>query len=406
MSISLQFLPRYLEETASTRDPEMVRLTAWTWNRDSHDLFDYEAPQLSCQSFEFSDQPMDLFRKGNEIMAVNHGHHFPSDSEYIGTVLRDKLCGDYVMEQRDSYASKQIWSVVKDNWPEGVFLSEGQVVKLGRFKLRVRQICTDASGMDDNTSCSSCSDTPVSSSQRLLPDLRLGSRSVISSFTVEDAVKNPLLKTFQCRICLSEGPAQDDPLVCPCECSGSIKYVHARCLGHWLRGRLGLENHEGSVFFYRALACELCHCTYPSYYRHRKELRPLAFLPETKGPFVVFENVGGTQWTAPWNCDSSNTYPAGLHVVRFREGPLRLGRGHECEMRISDVSISRLHALVRLEADGSVVLQDQKSKFGTLTLIDQVVISLKSNVFLQSGRSILSFTSSGGDESCSRPNTT
>ena len=407
MSISLEFLPRFLDGPLSPADPEVVRVTAWTWNRDSHDLFDYEAPQLSCQSFEFSNRAVDLFRKGEEIMSVTHGDEFPVDSEYIGTLFREKLSGNYVLEQGDNHMSKKIWCVVKENWPEGVSLSEGDIVKLGRFKLRVRQICTALCEKDDDTSCSSYSATPSSycpskhreftEAQRLAPDLRVSSRSVISSLSLEDSLKDASIASLQCRICLSEGPSEGDPLVCPCECSGSIRHVHAKCLGHWLRGRLGLENHDGSVYFYRPLSCELCHCPYPSYYRHLSNLHPLAFLPQTVEPFVVFENIGGVQLAPPWNADGSNTFPAGLHVVRFQAPQsLRIGRGHECEMRISDVSISRLHATLRLDENGSVFLQDNKSKFGTLLdsfrLEKRLVIPSNSCVTLQSGRTLLSFS--------------
>ena len=40
-----------------------------------------------------------------------------------------------------------------------------------------------------------------------------------------------------CRICLSEEDPlgyYDDPLVQPCKCSGSMKYIHINCLKQWL----------------------------------------------------------------------------------------------------------------------------------------------------------------------------
>jgi pSer/pThr/pTyr-binding forkhead associated (FHA) protein len=126
-------------------------------------------------------------------------------------------------------------------------------------------------------------------------------------------------------------------------------------------------------------------------------LHPLASLPQTREPFIVFENIGGLQLASPWNCDSSNTFPDGLHVVRFKgQQSLKLGRGNECEMRISDVSISRLHAMLSLAEDGSVLLQDHKSKFGTLLdtgrLDKRLVIPNDSPLSVQSGRTLLSFS--------------
>lgn len=44
------------------------------------------------------------------------------------------------------------------------------------------------------------------------------------------------------------------------------------------------------------------------------------------------------------------------------------GRGHESDLRIADVSISRLHAVIRYQ-DGAFCLQDHNSKFGTLVAL-------------------------------------
>ena len=44
---------------------------------------------------------------------------------------------------------------------------------------------------------------------------------------------------------------------------------------------------------------------------------------------------------------------------------IKLGRGHECEIRITDISVSRNHALIKHAVDGFYIF-DNKSKFGTL----------------------------------------
>eukprot|EP00434_Breviolum_minutum_P015873 symbB.v1.2.013987.t1/scaffold1006.1/size144824/8 len=54
-----------------------------------------------------------------------------------------------------------------------------------------------------------------------------------------------------CRICLLEGPGEDDPLIAPCQCKGSIEYVHLGCLRHWIRGRLNLADRPLGSYFYR-----------------------------------------------------------------------------------------------------------------------------------------------------------
>jgi pSer/pThr/pTyr-binding forkhead associated (FHA) protein len=47
---------------------------------------------------------------------------------------------------------------------------------------------------------------------------------------------------------------------------------------------------------------------------------------------------------------------------------MKIGRAHEAEIRINDISVSRNHALIKL-VDNEVYLADLKSKFGTLVLL-------------------------------------
>jgi hypothetical protein len=44
---------------------------------------------------------------------------------------------------------------------------------------------------------------------------------------------------------------------------------------------------------------------------------------------------------------------------------IKLGRGHDCEIRITDISVSRNHAVIKENLNGFFIF-DNKSKFGTL----------------------------------------
>ena len=71
---------------------------------------------------------------------------------------------------------------------------------------------------------------------------------------------------------------------------------------------------------------------------------------------------------------------------------MKVGRGHQCELRVNDISVSRLHADMRFENDEFIV-QDRQSKFGTLVKFkDEVEINDKdSNARIQCGRLLLEF---------------
>ena len=65
-----------------------------------------------------------------------------------------------------------------------------------------------------------------------------------------------------------------------------------------------------------------------------------------------------------------------------------MGRGHDADVRINDISVSRLHGTISL-IDGKVLLKDLNSKFGTLALIQNHFECSNRKVCLQIGRSYM-----------------
>lgn len=72
----------------------------------------------------------------------------------------------------------------------------------------------------------------------------------------------------------------------------------------------------------------------------------------------------------------------------------KLGRGHESDVRVSDISVSRCHALVKFnESSGRFYLEDNLSKFGTLVLAKgSIELEPEMTKAVQIGRSVISFT--------------
>ena len=68
---------------------------------------------------------------------------------------------------------------------------------------------------------------------------------------------------------------------------------------------------------------------------------------------------------------------------------MKIGRGHQCELRVNDISVSRLHADMRFENDEFIV-KDKQSKFGTLVKFKEE-IELKDMSRIQCGRLLLEF---------------
>jgi pSer/pThr/pTyr-binding forkhead associated (FHA) protein len=109
---------------------------------------------------------------------------------------------------------------------------------------------------------------------------------------------------------------------------------------------------------------------------------PLVEVPRTTPPFIVLENIVR---------DTSLHQNRGLHVLSLAENKmLKLGRGHESDVRIADVSISRCHATIQVR-EGHFVLEDHNSKFGTLVAMRKPRrLEAGSSLSIQVGRTVLS----------------
>lgn len=349
--------------TASSRisPANCVQVMSSTWTRDSHDLFDFEARHLFAKGFT-ADHSVTFVRNGTDVQMATDPPCAQAQSEQLLRLVQKD--GAYWVDKAvPSSSSKRLWQVVRDIDTSCHSLAENDIMKLGRFKFRVKQM----------VSCASAN---------AKPELLLENPDAGASCRTDDPAEEEIKRTAPCRICLLEGgDCDDDPLIRPCQCKGSIAYVHLGCLRHWIKGRLSLPDVSSGSYFYRQLSCELCRTPYPTYLYTGSERQTLVEVPETAPPFIVLENMVR---------DSQQHSSRGLHVISLANNKLlRLGRGHESDIRIADVSISRCHATVRFH-QGQFVLEDHNSKFGTLVAMRKpLLLSQGGSVSIQVGRSVL-----------------
>ena len=301
-----------------------------TWARDSHGLFDYETSSL-VKSLCTASGPAELIRLGDKCQFC--GETPPAAAEPL-LLLSDRNSNSHVDEFAIRPAAETLWLVVKD-LPDkkGCRLVEGEVLKIGRLVYRVKQLCRDGK-------------TPLA-----LPS---------ASVAVEVEVYQPDgSQPLACRICLSDSQSLANPLISPCNCSGTMKFIHIECLQEWLKNRLHLKQTGYAMsYFWRTLDCELCKADFPTSIQVSGTLRELVEVHKPETPYIVLE-------------ESKRDSGGGLHVISMEEGNcFKMGRGHECDIRVTDISVSRVHATIKL-SDGEFYLEDKNSKFGTLVQIKQ-----------------------------------
>ena len=79
-----------------------------------------------------------------------------------------------------------------------------------------------------------------------------------------------------------------------------------------------------------------------------------------------------------------------IHVIQLNGDIIKIGRGHESDVRINDISVSRVHALLKYDKiSGRLLLRNLKSKFGTLILLKRPLIIKDKKIDLQVGRTFI-----------------
>ena len=201
----------------------------------------------------------------------------------------------------------------------------------------------------------------------------------------KESKKIKLKNSRICRICyLEEESELDDPLVHPCKCSGSLKYIHLKCLKHWIMTKSCQKVEESdfcNVFLFKEVECEICKMQFPDLIKHNgKYFYLLDFTKDFKN-YLILETITLDE--------EGNKF---LYVISLLNKEIKIGRGILSDILLSDVSVSRIHCKINIEGN-NIFLQDNDSKFGTLVLIQTPTIKMVENLplFIQVGRTFLNF---------------
>ena len=169
-----------------------------------------------------------------------------------------------------------------------------------------------------------------------------------------------------CRICYGEDTNDDNPLICPCVCKGSMKYIHYDCLKNWLNSKIeddipmDINDKDLDIISYnrKDISCELCKEKLPDYIKHNNLFYNISFYKPKFEEFIVLESMKVDKEKVKY-----------IHLISFdNKYSINIGRANECELSIAELSVSRYHCMIHKE-DGDLYLEDNSSKFGTLILI-------------------------------------
>ena len=283
-------------------------------------------------------------------------------------------------------------------------LNPGEIVKIGRITLRIRDIkfkkkSNEKKDNKENSNKNNNNNKKEKENNKDNKDFKKLTRleTTESKLNKNDNTKkniNSKKKTQKdifsklekmkrvCKICYLEEEENDieNPLVQPCTCTGSMKFIHLTCLRKWISTRSCVKidtSSDCSIFLIKPVECELCKTKFPDFIKYENRLFPVIDFSQEFDNYLTLESL---------TLDKQNN--KFIYVISLdKDRKIKIGRGHEAKVILSDISVSRIHCFMTVEKN-QVFLEDNDSKFGTLILVQSPTIKLVENLslFIQVGR--------------------
>ncbi len=238
-----------------------------------------------------------------------------------------------------------------NRWPDNK-INTFDVIKLGRVKFRVKDLC-----------CQTLNQTAEELYQQEFKEARRArtAAEVKAAAGVTD-LSSQAAKDFFCKYCWTDEETEENPLIVTCKCSGSVGLTHFHCLKQWLCTQKQQKQLGDNVisYYWKKFECEICKQAYPYIFKVDKMLYKLIEIEKPKQPYYIcMESLP---------LDKNTSRMIHMLVVTPEKDKFKLGRGHESEVRVNDISVSRCHAIIKYRPDGFYI-EDNISKFGTIVLV-------------------------------------
>ena len=204
---------------------------------------------------------------------------------------------------------------------------------------------------------------------------------------VQEKNKN---KPLKCRICFTEGDFEgNNPLISPCNCIGSVRYIHLNCLRKWLTSKVNVKSTTTNNIYcytYTYLECEICKALIPEQVEYRGKIISLLDFKDIEPPYLILQTIN--QYSPKYKNIEFNA----IFVISFKiKNYLIIGRANNSDIKLNDISVSRNHSIISYN-DGAIYIDDIGSKFGTLLLIQNNILFLPyKEINIQTGKCHLIF---------------
>jgi pSer/pThr/pTyr-binding forkhead associated (FHA) protein len=190
---------------------------------------------------------------------------------------------------------------------------------------------------------------------------------------------------------------EKNPLISLCACSGSVKFIHFKCLNTWLLSNLTVEKNTNNslnncfeiyVYKIKKFYCELCKIPFPLRVFDNKN-KKFKFLYEkilkdinaniADDKILILETI---DYNINLTDQNQYKYKQYFYIIKINQSTkndenknfeILIGRNKKCDIRIKSKSNSKINLINNFHAGivyskNEFYLIDKKSKYGSLVL--------------------------------------
>jgi len=406
------------------------------WKKETDDLFDFETndieeTELKIKEFNSKfyllsngdkinlinsfDSLMDKYRE-NQIKTKEKNENnfliiteFSFSSSSFFRICNPILSHDLRKKITDTSCLSRSWRLSKKN--EENLIGIGDIIKLGRVRLKIETICFkdiyESCQISNNlvknknklkygttlnqnnlnlNKINNIMNTNINNSQNesILEEERVNNLEKnkkdkkkltnlddISINSDKNSVSKPL-----CRICYITSSDMENPLISPCKCNGTMKYIHYKCLKHCIEVNLTKKIEQNYKYYnWKNYSCEICKEEYPKYIKIKDSLYPLVDLEISFSSYITCDY-------ALYDDVRKKTSRKGILIIKINEDSdediITLGRSQNNRVKLKDISVSRNHCNI-IKRKNQLFIVDKGSKFGSLIYINNPLSINKKN---------------------------
>ena len=398
----------------SNHTKSLLHICSKTWVKDSNGLFDYESKQTKNLK-AFIGESICITRKGYDLSSAKKISSQKNEETLFNVIKSNDSI--YNIENKNDFniepneknitcLNNKIWYIINSEpllnnqitnnhfhcINKDYYITKNDIIKLGRVKYIVSEINI----FNGEEKIENLKLPEINGCGKLNYINEINSKTdslfelIYKAKCLND--ENDLVKISDekqlCKICYSDDNDKiNNPMVHLCNCKGGLNYAHFECIKQWMKTKLMLiENIKNTVktYYIPSFNCEICKTPYPFRFKINNNDKIFNLIDIEKPintNYIILESLNQIKE----NCNIKS-----IHIISLiNNDDIFIGRGHDCDVRIKDISVSRYHAKLQFNInDKTLLIKDLKSKFGTLLLI-KTPFEIRESIQLQIGRTYI-----------------